>query len=97
MHGNKFPLSSFSFPKLSGGMVYPAALYSYYKMYTGRRAEENLAFAQEGFKRALEEIIANDKDLLILNQTSSKTDDFVLQIGKKCLIQNKQGEEIPQV
>ena len=88
----KFPLEFILFSKIKRrSMVYPAALYSYYKMYTGSRAEENLAFAQEGFKKALEEIIANDKDLLVLNQISSKTDDFLLQIGKKCLIQNKQG------
>lgn len=73
-------------------MAYPAALYSYYKMYTGRHAEDNLAFTLEGFKRALEEIVANDKGLLVLKQTSSGKDDLVLQIAKKHMIRDKQGE-----
>jgi tRNA A-37 threonylcarbamoyl transferase component Bud32/predicted nucleotidyltransferase len=75
----KFPLEFILFSIVKRrSMVYPAAQYSYYTL--------------EGFKRALEEIVANDKDLLVLNQTSSGKDDFVLQIGRKCLIQDKQGE-----
>jgi tRNA A-37 threonylcarbamoyl transferase component Bud32/predicted nucleotidyltransferase len=89
----KFPLEFILFSIVKRrSMVYPAALYSYYKMYTGRHAEDNLAFTLEGFKRALDEIMANDKDLLVLNPTSSRIEDAVLQIGKKCLIQGKQGE-----
>lgn len=89
----KFPLEFILFSIVKRrSMVYPAALYSYYKMYTCRRSEDNLAFTLDGFKRALEEIVANDKDLLVLNQTSSGKDEFVLQIGRKCIIQDKQGE-----
>jgi tRNA A-37 threonylcarbamoyl transferase component Bud32/predicted nucleotidyltransferase len=89
----KFPLEFILFSIVKRrSMVYPAALYSYYKMYTCRQAEDNLAFTLKGFKRALEEIMANDKDLLVLSQTSSCIDDFVLQIGRKCLIQDKQGK-----
>jgi tRNA A-37 threonylcarbamoyl transferase component Bud32/predicted nucleotidyltransferase len=89
----KFPLEFILFSIVKRrSMVYPAALYSYYKMYTCRHADDNLAFTLEGFKRALEEILANDKDLLVLNQTSSGKDEFVLQIGRKGLIQDKLGE-----
>jgi tRNA A-37 threonylcarbamoyl transferase component Bud32/predicted nucleotidyltransferase len=89
----KFPLEFILFSIVKRrSMVYPAALYSYYKMYTGRHAENNLAFTLEGFKRALEEIVANDKDLLFLNQTSSGKDDLVLQIAKKRMIWDKHGE-----
>jgi len=89
----KFPLEFILFSIIKRrGMAYPAALYSYYKIYTGRHAEDNLAFTLEGFKRALEEILANDNGLLVLKQTSSGKDDLVLQIGKKHMIRDKQGE-----
>ena len=89
----KFPLEFILFSIVKRrSTAYPAALYSYYKMYTGRYAEDNLAFTLGGFKRALEEIAANDKDLLVLNPTSSRIDDLVLQIGRKCLIKDKQGK-----
>ena len=89
----KFPLEFVLFSKIKRrSLVYPAALYSYYKIYTGKCAGANLAFALGGFKDALEEIVANDRGLLILKRSATNTEDFVLQIGKKCLVLNKQRE-----
>jgi tRNA A-37 threonylcarbamoyl transferase component Bud32/predicted nucleotidyltransferase len=89
----KFPLEFVLFSKIKRrSSVYPAALYSYYKIYSGKCAGANLAFALGGFKDALEEIMANDRGLLILKRSATNTEDFVLQIGKKRLVLNKQRE-----
>ena len=89
----KFPLEFVLFSKIKRrSSVYPAALYSYYKIYSGKCAGANLAFALGGFKDALEEIMANDRGLLILKRSKTNTDDFLLQIGKKRLVLNKQRE-----
>src|SRR5919109_1395827 len=87
----KFPLEFLLFSKIKRRIsVYPAALYSYYKIYTGKCAAANLAFALEGFKEALKEIVANDRGFLTLKGSATSTDDLVLQIDKKCLILNKE-------
>jgi tRNA A-37 threonylcarbamoyl transferase component Bud32/predicted nucleotidyltransferase len=87
----KFPLEFLLFSKIKRrSSVYPAALYSYYKIYTGKCAAANLAFALEGFKEALKEIVANDRGFLTLKGSATSTDDLVLQIDKKCLILNKE-------
>jgi tRNA A-37 threonylcarbamoyl transferase component Bud32/predicted nucleotidyltransferase len=87
----KFPLEFILFSKIKQrSSVYLSALYSYYKIYTSGSAGDNLDFALRGFKEALKEIMAYDRDLLVLTPTSTKMDDFVLQIGKKRLILNKQ-------
>jgi tRNA A-37 threonylcarbamoyl transferase component Bud32/predicted nucleotidyltransferase len=84
-----FPLEFVLFSKIKHrSLVYPSALYSYYKIYTGTRAKNNLAFALAGFRRALEEIITNDKELLIL-KASSSNDVNLLQISKKLLTLNR--------
>ena len=89
----KFPLEFVLFSKIKRrSSVYPAALYSYYKIYSGKCAGANLAFALGGFKDALEEIMANDRGLLILKRSATNAEDFVLQIGKKRLVLNKQRE-----
>jgi tRNA A-37 threonylcarbamoyl transferase component Bud32/predicted nucleotidyltransferase len=88
-----FPLEFIVFSKIKQrSLVYPSALYSYYKIYTGRRAATNLAFALEGYRKALEEIMTNDKELLILKTSSTTTDVNLLQISKKRLALNKQAE-----
>src|SRR5918999_346577 len=88
-----FPLEFIVFSKIKQrSLVYPSALYSYYKIYPGRRAAKNLAFALEGYRKALEEIMTNDKELLILKTSSTTTDVNLLQISKKRLVLNKQAE-----
>jgi tRNA A-37 threonylcarbamoyl transferase component Bud32 len=84
-----FPLEFVLFSKIKHrSLVYPSALYSYYKIYTGTRAKNNLAFALEGFRNALEEIMTNDKELLI-SKASSTNDVNLLQISKKLLTLNR--------
>jgi tRNA A-37 threonylcarbamoyl transferase component Bud32/predicted nucleotidyltransferase len=83
-----FPLEFILFSKIKQrSSIYPSALYSYYKIYTGTQAKKNLAFALEGYRNALEEIVANDKELLIL-KASSTDDANLLQISKKRLTLN---------
>src|SRR5919108_2715328 len=87
----KFPLQFILFSKIKRrSILYPAALYSYYKIYTGKRAGANLASSLDGFKEALKEIVANDRRLLTLKGPATNTDDLVLQIDKKRLILNEQ-------
>ena len=89
----EFPLEFILFSKIKRrSSMHPAALYSYYKMYTGKYAEANLAFALQGFKEALGEIIVRDRDLLVLKRSGTNADDFVLQIGKKRWVPNKHRE-----
>src|SRR5919108_2149882 len=89
----KFPLEFILFSKIKRrSSIYPAALYSYYKIYTGKYAGANLAFALQGFKEALGELMGRDRDLLVLKRSGTNTDDFVLQIGKKCWVPNKHRE-----
>jgi tRNA A-37 threonylcarbamoyl transferase component Bud32/predicted nucleotidyltransferase len=84
-----FPLEFVLFSKIKHrSLVYPSALYSYYKIYTGTRAKNNLAFTLEGFRNALEEIMTNDKELLI-SKASSTNDVNLLQISKKLLTLNR--------
>lgn len=90
----KFPLEFILFSKIKRrSAIYPAALFSYYKMYTGKHARANLAFALKGFKAALEELIVKDRGILILERSGTNTDDFVLQIGKKRPVLNKHREK----
>jgi tRNA A-37 threonylcarbamoyl transferase component Bud32/predicted nucleotidyltransferase len=89
----KFPLEFILFSKIKRrSSIYPAALFSYYKIYTGKYARANLAFALEGFKEALEELIVRDRGLLVLKRSGTNTADSVLQIGKKRLVLNKHRE-----
>lgn len=89
----KFPLEFILFSKIKRrSAIYPAALFSYYKMYTGKHARANLTFALKGFKAALEDLIVKDRGLLILERLGTNTDDFVLHIGKKRLVLNKHRE-----
>lgn len=89
-----FPLEFILFSKIRRrSSVYPAALYSYYKIYTGASASHNLAFALQGYKKALEEIVTNDKELIILKHSTTNMEGPLLQIGKKRLVLSKQGEK----
>jgi tRNA A-37 threonylcarbamoyl transferase component Bud32/predicted nucleotidyltransferase len=87
-----FPLEFILFSKIKRrSSVYPAATYSYYKIYTGASASHNLAFALHGYKKALGEIVTNDKELVILKHPTPNTEGPLLQIGKKRLVISKQG------
>jgi tRNA A-37 threonylcarbamoyl transferase component Bud32/predicted nucleotidyltransferase len=87
-----FPLEYILFSKIKHrSSVYPAAIYSYYKIYTGASASHNLAFALQGYKKALGEIVTNDKELIILKHPTTNTESPLLQIGKKRLVISKQG------
>lgn len=74
-----FPLEYVMFSKIKRrSILYPNAIYSYYKMYTGGNCIRNKEFAIDGFQRALQEIIDEDKDLLIVRPSDSG-----LQISEK--------------
>jgi tRNA A-37 threonylcarbamoyl transferase component Bud32/predicted nucleotidyltransferase len=89
-----FPLEFILFSKIKKrSSIYPSALYSYYKIYTGTQAKKNLAFALEGYRNALEEIVENDKELLILKESSTE-DANLLQISKKSLTINRKAGRI---
>jgi tRNA A-37 threonylcarbamoyl transferase component Bud32/predicted nucleotidyltransferase len=71
-----FPLEFVAFSKIKHRMsMYPSAAYSYYKTYT--TSKYNIAFALEGYHRALADIIAEDKELFAARQ------DGLLQISDK--------------
>lgn len=58
-----FPLEYIAFAKVKRrAAMYPNAAYSYFKIYTA--SERNLQRAMEGYRRALDDIVANDPGLL---------------------------------
>jgi tRNA A-37 threonylcarbamoyl transferase component Bud32/predicted nucleotidyltransferase len=79
-----FPLEFIMFSKIKHrSILYPNAVYSYYRMYTGKNAARNTDFAIEGYKQALKEILSEDKELLI------ERSDNMIQISEKCIIIQK--------
>jgi tRNA A-37 threonylcarbamoyl transferase component Bud32/predicted nucleotidyltransferase len=59
-----FPLEYVAFSKIRRrALLYPSASYSYYRTYAG--GGHNLEFALGGYSRALEDIAAEDADLLV--------------------------------
>jgi tRNA A-37 threonylcarbamoyl transferase component Bud32/predicted nucleotidyltransferase len=77
-----FPLEFVAFSKIKHRMsMYPNAAYSYYKTYT--TSKYNIAFALEGYHRALADIIAEDKELFAARQ------DGLLQISDKRIFVEK--------
>nr|AFK24873.1 hypothetical protein Josef01_05d18_25 [uncultured archaeon] len=71
-----FPLEFIIFSKIKRRMsLYPSAAYSYYKTYTSNK--HNLEFALEGYRRALADIVAEDRELFATRQ------DGLLQISDK--------------
>ncbi len=71
-----FPLEFVAFSKIRRRMsLYPGAAYSYYSTYTVDK--HNLEFALEGYRRALADIVAEDRKLLAARQ------DSLLQISDK--------------
>src|SRR5918912_435638 len=60
-----FPLEYIMFSKVRyRSILYPNAAYSYYQTYTGKNSHHNIEFALNGYKKALEGILADDKELL---------------------------------
>jgi tRNA A-37 threonylcarbamoyl transferase component Bud32/predicted nucleotidyltransferase len=82
-----FPLDFIMFSKIKKRcLLYPNALYSYYKIYNCENGGKNVDFALDGYQRALKEIINEDKDLL---DKSPSGDSF--QISEKRILVNKNG------
>jgi len=76
-----FPLEYLAFSKIKRRMLlYPSATYSYFRTYTAGR--HNLEFALDGYKRALEDIVAEDSELF------ARQNDL-LQISEKRVLVDK--------
>ena len=83
-----FPLDFIMFSKIKRrSILYPNALYSYYKIYTCENASRNIDFALDGYRRALNEILNEDKELLDKNPS-----DNSLHISEKRILFNKNGK-----
>jgi tRNA A-37 threonylcarbamoyl transferase component Bud32/predicted nucleotidyltransferase len=83
-----FPLDFIMFSKIKRrSILYPNALYSYYKIYTCENANRNIDFALDGYRRALNEILNEDKELLEKNPS-----DNSLHISEKRILFNKNGK-----
>jgi tRNA A-37 threonylcarbamoyl transferase component Bud32/predicted nucleotidyltransferase len=77
-----FPLEFVAFSKIKHRMsMYPSAAYSYYKTYNA--SKYNIAFALEGYRRALADIVAEDKELFAARK------DALLQISDKRIFVEK--------
>jgi tRNA A-37 threonylcarbamoyl transferase component Bud32/predicted nucleotidyltransferase len=81
-----FPLEYVMFSKIKHrSILYPNAIYSYYKMYCGENSVRNKDFALEGYQRALKEIIDEDNELLIIRPSPNN----LLQISEKRVLVEK--------
>jgi tRNA A-37 threonylcarbamoyl transferase component Bud32/predicted nucleotidyltransferase len=82
-----FPLEFIMFSKIKKrSILYPNALYSYYKIYNCENADRNVSFALDGYQTALNEIQREDRELL--DKISS---GGLLQISEKRILINKNG------
>jgi predicted nucleotidyltransferase len=60
-----FPLEYIMFSKVRNrSILYPNASYSYYQTYMGKNSDSNIEFALNGYQKAFEEILTQDKELL---------------------------------
>jgi tRNA A-37 threonylcarbamoyl transferase component Bud32/predicted nucleotidyltransferase len=65
-----FPLEYIMFSKVRyRSLLYPNAAYSYYQTYTGKNSCHNIEFSLGGYQKALKEILADDKELLIVESS----------------------------
>ena len=81
-----FPLEYVMFSKIKHrSILYPNAIYSYYKMYCGENSVRNKYFALDGYQRALKEIIDEDNELLIIRPSPNN----LLQISEKRVLVEK--------
>jgi tRNA A-37 threonylcarbamoyl transferase component Bud32/predicted nucleotidyltransferase len=82
-----FPLEFIMFSKIKKrSILYPNALYSYYKIYNCENADRNVSFAFDGYQRALNEIQREDRELLDKSSSGG-----LLQISEKRILINKNG------
>jgi tRNA A-37 threonylcarbamoyl transferase component Bud32/predicted nucleotidyltransferase len=82
-----FPLEFIMFSKIKKrSILYPNALYSYYKIYNCENADRNISFALDGYQRALYEIQREDRELLDKSSSGG-----LLQISEKRILINKNG------
>ena len=82
-----FPLEFIMFSKIKKrSILYPNALYSYYKIYNCENADRNISFALDGYQRALNEILREDRELLDKSSSGG-----LLQISEKRILINKNG------
>jgi tRNA A-37 threonylcarbamoyl transferase component Bud32/predicted nucleotidyltransferase len=80
-----FPLEYIVFSKIKHRtLLYPSAAYSYFRTYTAN--EQNLEFALNGYRRALDDILKQDPNLFI------KKDNNLLQISEERLMIGKEGK-----
>jgi tRNA A-37 threonylcarbamoyl transferase component Bud32/predicted nucleotidyltransferase len=81
-----FPLEFVMFAKIRRrSALYPNAIYSYYRTYTGSRAEQNIEFALDGYRRALNDIIRQDDQLFEIKGK-------LLKISEKRVATGNRGE-----
>ncbi len=74
-----FPLEYIMFSKIKRRMLlYPSATYSYYRTYLA--SKRNLEFALDGYKRALEDVVAKDGELF------ARQGDFLRVSEKRILV-----------
>jgi tRNA A-37 threonylcarbamoyl transferase component Bud32/predicted nucleotidyltransferase len=67
-----FPLEYIMFSKIRRrSILYPNALYSYSKIYTGQNSQHNIEFALNGYRQALKDILEEDDNLLILRSNGN--------------------------
>jgi len=79
-----FPLEYVMFSKIKRrSALYPNAVYSYYKTYTGEHAPRNIEFALSGYKRALGDIIKEDTELFASSNGFLKISDMRVVINGK--------------
>jgi tRNA A-37 threonylcarbamoyl transferase component Bud32/predicted nucleotidyltransferase len=82
-----FPLEFIMFSKIKKrSILYPNALYSYYKIYNCENADRNVSFALDGYQTALNEIQREDRELLDKSSSGG-----LLQISEKRILINKNG------
>ena len=75
-----FPLEYVMFSKIKRRMLlYPSATYSYYRTYLA--SKRNLEFALDGYKRALEDVVAQDSELFV------RQGDFLRVSEKRVLVE----------
>ena len=80
-----FPLEFVVYSKIKHRMsMHPSATYSYYKTYTTNKL--NIEFALQGYRRALMDIIAEDKGLFAITQ-----DDLFCRYQRTAYLKKKEG------
>lgn len=83
-----FPLEYVIFSKIKRrALLYPSAVYSYYKTYTTN--SQNLEFALNGYRRALDEIMEQDQNLFVKQGNLLQISENRLTVGEEGKIRLK--------